>query len=456
MEGVRILKKIKKIVGMVLLVFLLQTNVTYGAAAVVTQGTAYQKEADFLNSLGLFQGTEAGYELERVPNRTEAAVMLLRLLGKENSAKNHSSTGAFDDVPIWAEPYISYMYDNGLTQGVAERTFGATMPCDSKMYLTFVLRALGYDDTKGDFTYDNSIAFARMQNLINSDYVLRLSSSTFVRGDLAAISFWALFTEQKNNEQILLDKLIFENALSSENAKKYSNIYHTEQSLNLGYLNNVKNGTLNQAYVEKISIAAEGYPAQHFSLERQVKGVNIMRDPKVEIQETYISPDGKAVLKRYVVEGYRYTLLPDGKKIKEKISDEDDSDEENASLEDQFLAIFSKYKSTSISKNGDKTNIKYSMPEEKAQEDAVDFLESFYSDFSDLKASDYVIIVKKNEYSYTLNKGFLENREELLEFDYMVLEENVKYSVSLTTSTKYNNTDEVNITIPDLSSYKEQ
>ena len=43
---------------------------------------SYEEEAaDALNSLGLFSGSEAGYELERTPTRAEALVMLLRLTG---------------------------------------------------------------------------------------------------------------------------------------------------------------------------------------------------------------------------------------------------------------------------------------------------------------------------------------------------------------------------------------
>ena len=48
---------------------------------------SYEEEAaDALNSLGLFSGSEAGYELERTPTRAEALVMLLRLTGQADAA----------------------------------------------------------------------------------------------------------------------------------------------------------------------------------------------------------------------------------------------------------------------------------------------------------------------------------------------------------------------------------
>lgn len=47
----------------------------------------FTSSADALNKLGLFNGTEKGYELDRVADRAEAATMLVRLMGKEAEAK---------------------------------------------------------------------------------------------------------------------------------------------------------------------------------------------------------------------------------------------------------------------------------------------------------------------------------------------------------------------------------
>mgnify|MGYP002802526165 CR=1 FL=1 len=61
------------------------------AAAMLASGAAaanFTSSADVLNELGLFQGSESGYELDRAPDRAEAATMLVRLLGKEAEAKS--------------------------------------------------------------------------------------------------------------------------------------------------------------------------------------------------------------------------------------------------------------------------------------------------------------------------------------------------------------------------------
>ena len=58
------------------------------AAAMLTASAFaanYTNCADSLHEMGLFQGTQNGYDLDRTPTRAEAAVMLVRLLGKELS-----------------------------------------------------------------------------------------------------------------------------------------------------------------------------------------------------------------------------------------------------------------------------------------------------------------------------------------------------------------------------------
>ena len=55
--------------------------------AMVLGGTASAAgSAGTLASLGLFRGTDKGYELERTATRAEIAVTLVRLLGKEEKA----------------------------------------------------------------------------------------------------------------------------------------------------------------------------------------------------------------------------------------------------------------------------------------------------------------------------------------------------------------------------------
>ena len=85
------------------------------AAAILASGASaadFTSSADVLKELGLFNGSEAGYELDRAPDRAEAATMLVRLLGKEAEAKTYFEANAakfpFKDMENgyeWAKPY---------------------------------------------------------------------------------------------------------------------------------------------------------------------------------------------------------------------------------------------------------------------------------------------------------------------------------------------------------------
>lgn len=174
--------------------------------------------ADALKDLGLFQGTNKGYELDRAPTRTEAGVMLVRLLGKEEEAKAITEyTAPFTDVQDWAKPYVQYLYDNGLTKGKNETTFGYSDLCTAQQYATFLLRALGYSDAEGgDFTYAKALDFAREKGVVD---MANCDEKNFLRDDVVAMSYTALATAPKSGEADLLTKLVKEGAI--QDAKGY-------------------------------------------------------------------------------------------------------------------------------------------------------------------------------------------------------------------------------------------
>ena len=101
--------------------------------------------ADALNRLGLFSGSEAGYELDRTPTRAEALVMLLKLTGQADEALAGEWSHPFQDAG-WASSYIGYAYQNGLTAGVSDDMFGTSQNATAQQYASFLLRALGYQE----------------------------------------------------------------------------------------------------------------------------------------------------------------------------------------------------------------------------------------------------------------------------------------------------------------------
>lgn len=196
------------------------------AAAMLTASAFaanYTNCADSLHEMGLFQGTQNGYDLDRTPTRAEAAVMLVRLLGKEAEAKALAYTAPFTDLKGWEKPYVQYLYSNGLANGTNRTTFNPTGKCTAQMYAVFLLRALGYSDT-ADFSYANAIETAREQGIYDTGII---NVQNFLRDDAAAASYTVLSVSPKNSEGTLLDQLVSENAITEANAKSYQNLFST-------------------------------------------------------------------------------------------------------------------------------------------------------------------------------------------------------------------------------------
>lgn len=194
------------------------------AAAMLTASAFaanYTNCADSLHEMGLFQGTQNGYDLDRTPTRAEAAVMLVRLLGKEAEAKALTYTAPFTDLKGWEKPYVQYLYSNGLANGTSLTTFNPTGKCTAQMYATFLLHALGYSDT-ADFSYANAIETAREQGIYDTGII---NTQNFLRDDAAAASYTVLSVSPKNSEGTLLDQLVSENAITEADAKRYQSLF---------------------------------------------------------------------------------------------------------------------------------------------------------------------------------------------------------------------------------------
>ena len=192
------------------LILILTMVLTLASAVTATSASLTQEqEATILRDLGLFAGTNKGFELDRAPTRTEAVVLLLRMLGKEQEAKDGNFKHPFKDVPTWADKQIGYAYEKGLTTGTSKTTFGSNDNTTSEQFITFTLRALGYSDKDGkDFTFKDSINMGVKVGLVgNGEYAS--GSKSFIRGDCVSIIYSALDKKLNGSEQRLIDKLVF-------------------------------------------------------------------------------------------------------------------------------------------------------------------------------------------------------------------------------------------------------
>lgn len=177
--------------------------------------------ANALHTLGLFNGTGTDangnpiYDLDRAPTREEAITMLIRLMGKESDAKGYNWEMPFTDVSGWAKPYVGAAYYWGLTSGTSETTFGGKQKVSAMQYLTFVLRALDYEDGT-DFQWDKAWELSDKIGLTSGQYT---SNRSITRGDVAIISLKALSISNKYN-WTLLEQLLNEEIISQKMVKK--------------------------------------------------------------------------------------------------------------------------------------------------------------------------------------------------------------------------------------------
>ena len=177
-----------------------------------------------LKALGLFQGVgtnpdgSTNFDLARAPSRTEALVMLIRLLGKDAEANGGSWKHPFTDVPGWANEEVGYAYEKGLTKGSSATEFGVGT-ASAQMYLTFVLRALGYSDAAGgEFTWDKPEELARSVGILPEGVHLE----DFLRADVVLISAAALSAKLKDSDITLLEKLTSEGAVTPPGESEFA------------------------------------------------------------------------------------------------------------------------------------------------------------------------------------------------------------------------------------------
>jgi hypothetical protein len=107
---------------------------------------APSKEARLLYDLHLLKGTNKGFEEEKTMYRSEAAVMLTRLLGGEKEALRKKIKPPFTDVPAWASPYVGWLYQKGLTKGTGGKKYSPNKTTTYGEYVLFLGRSLGWTD----------------------------------------------------------------------------------------------------------------------------------------------------------------------------------------------------------------------------------------------------------------------------------------------------------------------
>lgn len=195
----------------------------------VEQGQ-YFGNANTLQALGLFNGTQNGFELTKTSTRAEAAAMLVRLLGGETQAfqEYNNTVHPFTDVSTWANPYINYLYSKGLTKGISETNFGSDNKVTGNEYTTMLLRALGYNDQDGLYKWNESLEYSISVGLLNQQEFTTLKPSAkkaLLRDEMVKLSYKSLYTTMMGmDNKILVQNLYEQEAITQKSLDKATQI----------------------------------------------------------------------------------------------------------------------------------------------------------------------------------------------------------------------------------------
>lgn len=218
------------------LTLLFTTLLLTAALCITASASDYDAVAEDLSAIGMFRGTGNGFELDRTPTRSEAAIMLVRLYGAEETAKAAYEAGKishpFTDVSEFTSPYVAWLYSNGITNGFTETIYASQRACTVQNYTTFLLRALGYRDGT-DFEYANALTFAQEKGF----YEPIMFSGEFLRDDLAALTYQGLAADLANGETYLLDSLIDSGAIDADAAKPMTETFEAYRAMEAAMAN---------------------------------------------------------------------------------------------------------------------------------------------------------------------------------------------------------------------------
>ncbi|MBQ7660639.1 MAG: S-layer homology domain-containing protein [Clostridia bacterium] len=166
-----------------------------------------------LFALGLAKGydsTGTNFGLPDPLTRIQTVVQVIRFLGKEAEVLSGKYNHPFVDVPSWADNYVGYAYETKITSGRDATHFDPDGRVDEIQFLTFMLRAVGYSDAAGEFTWNAPHALAKQIGMTARDS----AAPTFDRGSAFKIAWDTLFATAKGGGTVA-DKLIGQGVFTS-------------------------------------------------------------------------------------------------------------------------------------------------------------------------------------------------------------------------------------------------
>ncbi len=206
------MKNLKKLLAVIVTVCVLATMTVPAFAAA--------SDAEICEALDILRGDGAGVTdtyLAKGTERYQAAILYLRLIGKEDEAIAFTGEENFDDADLiyaGGQRILAYLKANpdlGWT-GVGGNKFEPTNPASAQMIYKVLLEALGYKQDV-DFTWAETLDFAAEKGLSAIADVAELTNA-----DMAVAIVEALGATVKDSDATLAEKLVADGIIDEEAA----------------------------------------------------------------------------------------------------------------------------------------------------------------------------------------------------------------------------------------------
>lgn len=185
-------------------------------------GPSITDASDLAAQLGVLRGDGQGVNavyLAKSTTRIQAAILYLRLLGKEHETMAFTGTESFSDASSIGKsnaPFLAYLKSHPELgwSGTGGNKFEPTALVTSQQVYKVMLEALGYK-AGTDFQYKDTLAFAASKGLSRA-----AAASPFKNEDLAVALIEALQTTVKAGDKKLAARLVEAKVIPAELAGK--------------------------------------------------------------------------------------------------------------------------------------------------------------------------------------------------------------------------------------------
>lgn len=185
-----------------------------------------QEKADVLNQVNVLKGSGGDYNLSAGLKRTEAAALIVRLMGYENHVNERANLYSIITFPDadstqWYAPYVGYCSINKIISGNQDGYFEPNKDISEKSFLKLVLCALGYVYNT-DFSWNDIYSKAYNVGLVTDySYVGKTDdNSNFKRSQAVDILFNALRLVNQKTGKEMFNSLIDNGVITREIALK--------------------------------------------------------------------------------------------------------------------------------------------------------------------------------------------------------------------------------------------